>query len=65
MFWNLLKKEVVEEAEQEIYEGYFFASINARVQPLDRGELYEDPLDEKIQELSLGKIAGCNTIKDF
>lgn len=59
MFWNFFKKkEVVRELESEIDEEYIIASINARVQPLDRGELYEDPLDEKIQELSLGEVTG-------
>ena len=30
--------------------------INARVQPMDRGDLYADPLINKLEELGLGKV---------
>jgi len=30
--------------------------INARIMPLDRGELYADPLIEKLEELKLGEV---------
>ena len=30
--------------------------INARIKPIDRGELYADPLINKLEELELGKV---------
>jgi hypothetical protein len=34
------------------------------LQPIHRGEIYEDPLDEKLQELSLGTVTGGGTLCD-
>ena len=37
------------------------ARLNARVQPIDRGEYFEDPLDEALKELCLGAVTGGGT----
>lgn len=37
------------------------ANLNARIQPVDRGELYEDPLEEILTSEGLGEIAGSGT----
>ena len=37
------------------------ATLNARLQPLDRGDLYEDPLDHVLQESGKGKVTGGGT----
>lgn len=49
-------------AKQKPVEGVFVtARLNARVQPIDRGEHFEDPLDEALQELALGRVTGGGT----
>jgi hypothetical protein len=40
------------------------ASLNARLQPLDRGEIYEDPLDEELRRAELGQVTGGGTALD-
>lgn len=37
------------------------ARLNARIQPIDRGDYFEDPLDETLNELSLGAVTGGGT----
>jgi hypothetical protein len=37
------------------------ATLNARLRPLDRGELYEDPLDEALRSAGLGEVTGGGT----
>ncbi len=37
------------------------AQINHRIQPLDRGDLYEDPLDEMLQVAGWGAVTGGGT----
>ncbi|MSU90454.1 hypothetical protein GE300_12635 [Rhodobacteraceae bacterium 2CG4] len=34
------------------------AQLNARVQPLDRGTFYEDPLDGELRQRGLGQVTG-------
>lgn len=37
------------------------AQLNARVQPVDRGEYFEDPLNEVLQSSELGEVTGGGT----
>lgn len=37
------------------------ASLNARLQPLDRGDLFEDPLDYVLQQSGKGEVTGGGT----
>lgn len=49
-------------AKKKAVEGEFItARLNARVQPIDRGEYFEDPLDEALKELGLGAVTGGGT----
>ena len=36
-------------------------TLNARLRPLDRGEIYEDPLDEFLEVSGLGQVVGGGT----
>jgi hypothetical protein len=38
------------------------ARLNDRAQPMDRGELYEDPLFEVLEEAGLGAVSGGGTL---
>lgn len=37
------------------------ARLNARVQPVDRGEYFEDPLDEVLKSSNIGEVTGGGT----
>ena len=47
--------------QDEVAGEFVIARLNARVQPLDRGEYYEDPLDDSLQRLNLGEVTGGGT----
>jgi hypothetical protein len=38
------------------------ARLNARVQPLDRGEVFEDPLNDILQAAGIGEVTGGGTM---
>ncbi|WP_105199535.1 hypothetical protein [Pseudoalteromonas sp. T1lg10] len=40
---------------------YITVRINDKCQPIDRGDTYEDPLDEVLQRLQLGEVTGAGT----
>ncbi len=40
------------------------ARLNARLQPLDRGTLYEDPLHDALRRSRLGAVTGGGTMMD-
>lgn len=40
------------------YEHAVTARLNARVQPIDRGRFFEDPLDSALEEQGLGRVVG-------
>ena len=40
---------------------FVIARLNARVQPMDRGEYFEDPLSETLQEFDIGDVTGGGT----
>ena len=37
------------------------ARLNARVQPIDRGEYFEDPLDDVLKAANIGEVTGGGT----
>jgi hypothetical protein len=41
---------------------YVTAQLNHRIKPIDRGEQYEDPLDEMLQAGGLGEVTGGGTM---
>ncbi len=57
MFGLKLFSSAKQEPEGEIVT----ARLNARVQPVDRGEYFEDPLDEALKQLGLGAVTGGGT----
>jgi hypothetical protein len=42
---------------------FIVATLNARIQPIHRGEIYEDPLDEILSEASIGEVSGGGTLQ--
>lgn len=42
---------------------FVVASLNARIQPIERGEIFEDPLDEALSEGNLGHVIGGGTMQ--
>lgn len=40
-----------------------YARLNARVMPIDRGERYEDPLDEALKQAGVGEVTGGGTMQ--
>lgn len=52
-------------AKQEEHGEHIFvtATLNARVMPVDRGERYEDPLDEQLGKRGLGHVDGGGTMQ--
>ena len=51
------------EEEVETSSNYLIATLNERIGPLDRGEIYEDPLDEFLKSKNLGEITGGGTMQ--
>jgi hypothetical protein len=56
--FGFFKKKKVEVAPQ-----FIVVNLNARIQPMHRGEIYEDPLDEILSKNSVGEIAGGGTLQ--
>jgi len=54
--FNLFKKKKVEPQ-------FIVATINARIQPIHRGEIYGDPLDVILAESSAGEVSGGGTLR--
>ncbi|MCM5507549.1 hypothetical protein [Vibrio sp. SCSIO 43169] len=59
MFGLFKKKESRPETEPE----YIVATINARIQPMHRAEIYEDLLDEVLSKNSIGEVSGGGTLQ--
>jgi hypothetical protein len=41
---------------------FIVAQLNARLQPLHRGEIYEDPLDAELKAAKLGEVSGGGSL---
>ena len=63
MFGQLFKKNAAQHAEPDVApaSSYLIAQLNARLQPMHRGELFEDPLDDALQQLGVGSVTGGGT----
>jgi len=60
--WKFLtpwKKEPIAKPDDRIM---MIAQLNARVQPLDRGAIFEDPLDEVLRSCGIGEVTGGGTM---
>lgn len=42
---------------------YVRIQLNERVMPIDRGDIYEDPIDEIIKSQSIGEVTGGGTLQ--
>jgi hypothetical protein len=43
---------------------FLVAQLNARLQPIHRGEFFEDPLNEALGRAALGQVTGGGTLQD-
>lgn len=60
MFGNLFKKKA---PKGEAPSQFVVAQLNARIQPMHRGEFFEDPLNEELQRASIGEVRGGGTMQ--
>lgn len=44
-------------------ENYMVVTLNDKIMPIDRGNVYEDPLDEFIQANGIGEVTGGGTLQ--
>lgn len=60
-------KKIFEElfqGKKEIEEPNFIvATLNDKIMPIDRGDIYEDPLDEFLSKNNWGEISGGGTYR--
>ena len=62
---NFIKKlfGIKKSVEEESPGNFVVATLNDKVLPIDRGEIYEDPLDEFIQANGIGEVTGGGTMQ--
>ena len=58
MFNRIFKKKQSQPVIQ-----YLVAQLNARLQPMHRGEYFEDPLEEVLQKGNYGEVSGGGTMQ--
>lgn len=61
MLGNLFKRRSA--GQPQPAEHHVVAQLNCRVQPMHRGEFFEDPLEERLQAEGLGTITGGGTLQ--
>ena len=49
--------------EADSQGNFLVATLNDKIMPIDRGEVYEDPLDELIRKKGIGEITGGGTMQ--
>lgn len=59
MFGLFKKKEKKVDVEPQ----FIVVRINARIKPLERGEIYEDPIDDILSKNSIGEVSGGGTLQ--
>ena len=62
---NFLKKllGISKAEENRPIENFIVATLNDKVMPIDRGEIYGDPLDEMLQLEGIGEVTGGGTMQ--
>lgn len=66
MFKKLLDKLFKSKSKTENNEdsgNYLVATLNDKVMPIDRGDIYEDPLDTFLKENNYGEVTGGGTMQ--
>lgn len=51
------------EPKNEINSDFIVITLNDKIQPIDRGDHYEDPLDEYIQQNHIGEVTAGGTLQ--
>jgi|SRR5690554_240833 len=51
------------EPKNEKKPEFIVVTLNDKIQPIDRGDYYEDPLDEYIQQNQIGEVTGGGTMQ--
>lgn len=62
IFGNLFKNKK-EETEPEVLGNYIVATLNDKIMPMARGDVYEDPLDEFLKKMNYGEVTGGGTLQ--
>lgn len=62
---SFLKKLFGKDKPEEIESSgnFIVATLNDKVMPIDRGEIYEDPLDEFLKNKNIGEVTGGGTMQ--
>lgn len=62
---NFLKKllGMAKTEESQSDESYIVVTLNDKLMPIDRGEIYGDPLDEMLQMVGVGEVTGGGTMQ--
>jgi hypothetical protein len=63
----MLKKmwdKIFSKTIQEIKDNYIIAQLNDKIMPIDRGEVYEDSLEEFLKLKFYGEITGGGTLQE-
>lgn len=60
MFGNLFKKQKAPSVETK---EFIVAQLNARLQPMHRGEFFEDSLNEYLKKHGIGEVSGGGTLQ--
>ena len=55
---NRQDPEPSETSEQTLSEQFIFVKIPESIMPIERGDKYEDPLDEALKQASIGEVTG-------
>ena len=61
MLKKLFNKLFSKKEESEITGNYLVATLNDKLMPIDRGDIYEDPLDEFLKLKYYGQVTGGGT----
>jgi hypothetical protein len=56
-----IEGSIMSDVSSKKARSFVIARLNARVQPLDRGEFFEDPLDEALRQANIGEVTGGGT----
>jgi hypothetical protein len=55
-------KPDVESKDEKQFDALIIAQLNHRAQPMERGELFEDPLQELLDDAGIGEVTGGGTL---
>ncbi|MCG1036513.1 hypothetical protein [Polaribacter sargassicola] len=59
---NFIKNLFAKQKKNDI-ENFIVVTLNDKIMPLDRGEIYEDPLDEFLKANEIGEVTGGGTMQ--